>query len=179
MDRGERGKDPDLRTGESPRLETSEKSSRAPPFCGWWEYKLTRLTSELAVVSLWSLWTGRKLGPVAMWLSRWPSMRKNGPIRLLRLSAQCDTQPISYFISILLWVTLVTLDAHNSRELQVSLVSVSDYNHRSHFATPNSHPSSICVLPTHLHNSAQLRLRVPNKIPNLWLRRLTRASCRP
>ena len=25
--------------------------------------------SELAVVSLWSLWTGRKLGPVAMWLS--------------------------------------------------------------------------------------------------------------
>ena len=25
--------------------------------------------SELAVVSLWSLWTGRKLGPVAMWLT--------------------------------------------------------------------------------------------------------------
>ena len=33
--------------------------------------------SELAVVSLWSLWTGRKLGPVAMWLSN-----RKGPWKL-------------------------------------------------------------------------------------------------
>ena len=39
---------------------------------------------------------------------------------------------------------------HSSRELQVSLVSVSDSSIIDHTLHPNSHTSSICVLSSHV-----------------------------